>query len=122
KFFEKENLQHIALDTAFYTRVSGSQTGEVSGTPGGSSGTRAGEGSGTGGGGPSGAGGGNSPWVQSFEAMPLDAKLWELIRKAVPDAADHKRIYDLIVTQLENDIKDKVQKATRTLEQDKKVL
>ena len=112
KFFESEKLEHIALDTAFYARVGSPSEGGGPGGAGTGAEQAAGEGTGE----------AASRWIKSLETMPLDALLREIIRKAVPNPEDQKRVYDLIVSQIENDLKEKVKKATQSLERDKKVL
>ncbi len=112
---EKETVQHISLNSAIYAKV-----GEGGGD---------GKGDGSGGGAGSGttAEAEQSPkkpkeWFDNLQEMPLEANLREIVKKSVPDSDTQKKIYELILKQINSEMETYVKKATRDIQQEKDVL
>ncbi|MBI2119800.1 MAG: PAS domain S-box protein [Elusimicrobia bacterium] len=115
KFLEKENIKNVRINSTFYTKIS---EGE---------GVRAGAGAGV---------KLDSPtsketvkqedkaeeWHEKIEEMPLESSLWEITSRSIQDPKEQKKIYEIILKQLKNELETYVQKATETIEKDKQIL
>lgn len=111
KFLEDEKVAHIAVNTAFFSKVTGKE--DDAGAGGGAAGT------GTGG---EGGAGKSGSLVQKLENMSLDSMLWEVINQAVPDAEDQKRVFEIIFRQIQSELTQKIDKATSVLRVEKQTL
>ncbi|OGR78177.1 MAG: hypothetical protein A3I11_01240 [Elusimicrobia bacterium RIFCSPLOWO2_02_FULL_39_32] len=111
KFLEKENIKNVRINSTFYTKIS--------------------EGEGVG-------AGVNldtktsketikqadkiEEWHEKIEEMPLESSLWEITSRSIQDPKEQKKIYEIILKQLKNELEIYVQKATETIEKDKQIL
>ena len=124
KFLDGEKVTHIAVNTAFFSKVGEKGDGSGGSGGGGGSGTRApgtGGFGGEGGAGKGGTGKGNS-LAQKMEKMTLDSMLWEVINQAVPDAEDQKKIYEIIFRQIQSELTQQIESATSVLRVEKQTL
>ncbi|OGR85497.1 MAG: hypothetical protein A2901_05090 [Elusimicrobia bacterium RIFCSPLOWO2_01_FULL_54_10] len=123
RFLSEEKAVHIAVNAAFFSKVS--EKGEDGEGAGAGAGGGAGAGPGSGGGGGKGKSAAASArektaeLMQKLENMSLDTMLWEIIRLAVPDPEDQKKIFDVIFKQLQGELAMQVEKATHALKQEK---
>jgi len=109
--FENEKIEHIQLDIAFFAKVSAKEKPSIepiSTSPGVASSVSEKE--------------NVSEMISNLEQKPLDLMLWEIVQKAVTNPEDQKKIYQIILKQLENDIKKHVENATRELEHEKVII
>lgn len=108
-FFEKENVSHIQIDTSFYAKVGGDQPGTKSGEPNTTKDQIAKEAA--------------NQFVQTVSQMgSLETMLNEIVKKSVPDPEMQKKIFEIIIKQMQSELQDYVRKATEQLEKDKKQL
>ena len=108
----ERKIEHIGLNVTVYSKVGEGEGGEGGG--------RSGE---------SGTGTGNEGQetearrlIQKMEDMPLDRMLREVIRKAVPNPEDQKKIYDIIFKQLQDELAAHVERATQQLRSEKQTI
>lgn len=108
-FLEKEKVAHIQLDIAFFTKVAGKQPvpgeGKIGTVPKAAPGKMERETA--------------AELMHRMEDAPLESMLWEIIQKAVQDPEDQKKIYAIIFKQIQAELDDHVQTATRQLRQEK---
>lgn len=96
-FLESEKVSHIQVDVEFFAKV-GKQKAPS---------------------GPIDDKQSAANFIQSIEEMPLENMMWQVIQKAVPNPEDQKKIYDIIFHQIENELKEKVERATQDLKIEK---
>lgn len=92
----KEGGFHVRVNSVHYTRI---KDGEVVATESGEEDTE---------------------WIGLLQGNSLESMIWKVIAKAVKSPEDQKRVFSMIMKQLENDIEEKVKIATMELQMEKR--
>lgn len=92
----KEGGFHVRVNSVHYTRI---KDGEVVATESGEE---------------------NTEWIGLLQGDSLDSMIWKVIVRAVKSPEDQKRVFSMIMKQLEKDIEEKVKIATMELQMEKR--
>ncbi len=61
-------------------------------------------------------------WTRRLGDLPIETLLFEIIKRAVPDSADRKRVFDLVMAKLKAEIEAKVEEATLEIRREKEIV
>lgn len=101
EFLSENGVIHIKVNNVYYAKV---KEGEVISSE------------------PAGSGVEDCPstWAEGLNKGNLESTLWKIISRAVKSPEDQKKIFSIIMKQLEYEIEEKVKAATMTLEAEKR--
>lgn len=61
-------------------------------------------------------------WTRRLGHLPIETLLFEIVKRAVPDAADRKRVFELVMAKLKAEIEAKVEEATLEIRREKEIV
>lgn len=64
----------------------------------------------------------DADWTRQLGGLPIETLLFEIVKRAVPDPADRKRVFDLVMAKLKAEIEAKVEEATLEIRREKEVV